>query len=84
MRIWKTLTIMIIDLFMVNMAYLFAINITQLGSFTEIAGIYSKDVVVLSLIYLVCFLLYTFFILFLFINIPHLLVYHKIYIYTYT
>ena len=54
MRIWKTLTIMIIDLFMVNMAYLFAINITQLGSFTEIAGIYSKDVVVLSLIYLVC------------------------------
>ena len=58
MRIWKTLTIMIIDLFMVNMAYLFAINITQLGSFTEIAGIYSKDVVVLSLIYLVCFYLF--------------------------
>jgi len=49
---------MIIDLFMVNMAYLFAINITQLGSFTEIAGIYSKDVVVLSLIYLVCFYLF--------------------------
>ena len=43
---------------MVNMAYLFAINITQLGSFTEIAGIYSKDVVVLSLIYLVCFYLF--------------------------
>ena len=58
MRIWKTLTIMIIDLFMVNMAYLFAINITQLGSFTEIAGIYSNDVVVLSLIYLVCFYLF--------------------------
>ena len=58
MRIWKTLTIMIIDLFMVNMAYLFAINITQLGSFTEIAGIYSKDVVVLSLIYWLCFYLF--------------------------
>ncbi|MBE6071947.1 MAG: polysaccharide biosynthesis protein [Clostridium butyricum] len=58
MRIWKTLTIMIIDLFMVNIAYLFAINITQVGAFKEIAGIYSQDVIVLSLIYLVCFYLF--------------------------
>lgn len=58
MRIWKTLTIMIIDLFMVNMAYLFAINITQVGSFSVIAGIYAHDVVVLSIIYLICFYLF--------------------------
>lgn len=58
MKNWKTLIIMIIDIFMVNMAYLFAINITHEGSFTEIAGIYSQDVIVLSIIYLVCFYLF--------------------------
>ncbi|GAA0076899.1 nucleoside-diphosphate sugar epimerase/dehydratase [Clostridium sp. CTA-5] len=58
MKNWKTLIIMIIDIFMVNMAYLFSINITHEGSFTEIAGIYSQDVVVLSAIYLVCFYLF--------------------------
>jgi FlaA1/EpsC-like NDP-sugar epimerase len=49
---------MIIDLFMVNMAYLFSINITQTGSFTEISKIYTHDVVALSLIYVVCFYLF--------------------------
>ncbi|SFC85885.1 polysaccharide biosynthesis protein [Clostridium uliginosum] len=58
MKSWKTAIIMIIDIFMVNMAYLFAINITHTGSFTEIANIYSKDVIVLSIIYLVCFYLF--------------------------
>ncbi|MBW6410799.1 polysaccharide biosynthesis protein [Clostridium weizhouense] len=58
MKNWKTLIIMIIDIFMVNMAYLFAINITHEGSFTEIAGIYSQDVIVLTIIYLVCFYLF--------------------------
>lgn len=58
MRRWKTLIIMIIDIFMVNMAYLFAINITLSERFTEIAHIYTQDVVVLSLIYLVCFYLF--------------------------
>ncbi len=58
MRNWKTLTIMIIDIFMVNMAYLFAINITLSGRFTEIAKIYTEDVIAVSLIYLVCFYLF--------------------------
>lgn len=52
---WKTLIIMIIDLFMVNMAYLFSINITNSGDFTLIAKIYAHDCVVLSFIYLICF-----------------------------
>lgn len=58
MKSWKTLILMIIDMFMVNMAYLFAINITQVGSFTEISKIYSQDVIALSLIYLVCFYIF--------------------------
>nr|WP_207716679.1 nucleoside-diphosphate sugar epimerase/dehydratase [Clostridium beijerinckii] len=49
---------MIIDMFMVNMAYLFSINITQSGTFTEIAKIYTHDCIALSLIYLVCFYLF--------------------------
>lgn len=55
MKSWKTLIIMIIDLFMVNMAYLFSINITNSGDFTLIAKIYTHDCVVLSFIYLICF-----------------------------
>ena len=58
MKSWKTLILMIIDMFMVNMAYLFAINITQVGSFTEISKIYSQDVIALSLIYLACFYIF--------------------------
>ncbi|MDR5587940.1 MULTISPECIES: nucleoside-diphosphate sugar epimerase/dehydratase [Clostridium] len=58
MKKWKTLIIMIIDIFMVNMAYLFAINITLSGRFTEIAKIYTEDVIAVSLIYLVCFYLF--------------------------
>ncbi len=58
MRSWKTLVIIIIDLFMVNMAYLFAINITQVGAFRDIAQIYSHDVIVLSIIYVICFYLF--------------------------
>lgn len=56
MRRWRTLLLIIIDMFIVNMGYLFAINITKTGSFTEIATIYSNDCVVISLIYLVCFI----------------------------
>ncbi len=58
MRNWKTLIVMIIDMFMVNMAYLFSINITNSGDFTVIARTYTKDCVVLSLIYLICFYLF--------------------------
>jgi len=55
---WKTLIIMIIDIFMVNMAYLFSINIVMGERFTEISKIYTHDVIALSLIYLVCFYLF--------------------------
>ncbi|KJZ85113.1 hypothetical protein ClosIBUN13A_CONTIG189g03084 [Clostridium sp. IBUN13A] len=49
---------MIIDIFMVNMAYLFSINIVMGERFTEISKIYTHDVIALSLIYLVCFYLF--------------------------
>lgn len=58
MRKWKTLIIMVIDIFMVNMAYLFSINIVMGERFTEISKIYTHDVIALSLIYLVCFYLF--------------------------
>ena len=55
MRRWRTILLIIIDMFMVNMGYLFAINMTKAEDFTEIATIYSKDCLVISLIYLICF-----------------------------
>ena len=58
MKKWKTLIIMIIDIFMVNMAYLFSINIVMGERFTEISKIYTHDVIALSLIYIVCFYLF--------------------------
>lgn len=58
MKRWKTLIIMIIDIFMVNMAYLFSINIIHSEDFTKIAKIYSHDVIALSVIYVVCFYLF--------------------------
>ncbi|MGN0144912.1 MAG: polysaccharide biosynthesis protein [Clostridium sp.] len=59
MKRWKTLIIMIIDIFMVNMAYLFSINLVRGDEvFREIAQIYTHDVVPLSLIYVVCFYLF--------------------------
>ena len=58
MKNWKTLIIMIIDIFMVNMAYLFSINIVMSNRFYEISSIYSHDVIVVSLIYIICFYLF--------------------------
>ncbi|MDO5517148.1 MAG: nucleoside-diphosphate sugar epimerase/dehydratase [Clostridium sp.] len=58
MKNWKTLIVMVIDIFMVNMAYLFSINIVKGEEFTLISSIYSHDVVALSLIYVVCFWLF--------------------------
>ena len=58
MKKWKTLIVMIIDIFMVNMAYLCSINIVAGDMFTEIAKIYTNDVIALSLIYVVCFYLF--------------------------
>lgn len=58
MKYWKTLIVMIIDIFMVNMAYLFSINIVKGEQFRLISEIYAHDVVALSLIYVVCFYLF--------------------------
>ncbi|NME83275.1 nucleoside-diphosphate sugar epimerase/dehydratase [Clostridium sp. SM-530-WT-3G] len=58
MKYWKTLIVMIIDIFMVNMAYLFSINIVKGEQFRLISQIYAHDVVALSLIYVVCFYLF--------------------------
>lgn len=58
MKNWKTLIVMIIDIFMVNMAYLFSINIVMSNRFYEISSIYSHDVIVVSLIYIICFYLF--------------------------
>ncbi|MBB6713537.1 nucleoside-diphosphate sugar epimerase/dehydratase [Clostridium gasigenes] len=55
MRYGKTILLMIIDIFFMNMAYLFAINITYPGRFTEMTTIYSKDFIVISIIYLIFF-----------------------------
>ncbi|MDI9216983.1 MULTISPECIES: nucleoside-diphosphate sugar epimerase/dehydratase [Clostridium] len=54
----RTFILVIIDIFMVNMAYLLSINITFYERFTEISTIYQKDVVVVTIIYLVCFTLF--------------------------
>ena len=61
MKRWRTVLLIIIDMFIVNMGYLFAINMTMTEKFTEIATVYSKDCIVVSSIYLVsfvCFKLY--------------------------
>ena len=58
MKYWKTLIVMIIDIFMVNMAYLFSINIVKGEQFRLISQIYAHDVIALSLIYVVCFYLF--------------------------
>lgn len=56
----KTIIVVFIDIFMVNLAYLFAINIAQTERFPfkVLANIYSHDAVVVSFIYLVCFYLF--------------------------
>lgn len=51
----KTFLLVIIDAFMVNVAYLLAINIAFHDKFTEIATIYADDVVIVTSVYLICF-----------------------------
>ncbi|MBU3088464.1 polysaccharide biosynthesis protein [Clostridium gasigenes] len=51
----KTLILIVIDIFLVNMAYLLAINITFFDRFTEIATIYQEDIVIVTIIYIICF-----------------------------
>ena len=57
MRSWRTIILILVDIFLINMSYLFAINITFFNSFTEIAGIYEKDCIAVTIIYLVSFFL---------------------------
>ena len=54
----KTFLLIVIDAFMVNMAYLLAINIAFHDKFTEIATVYQKDVIVVTITYIVCFFLF--------------------------
>ncbi|MDU5110092.1 MAG: nucleoside-diphosphate sugar epimerase/dehydratase [Clostridium sp.] len=54
----KTFILVIIDIFMINMAYLLAINITFFDRFTEIATIYQNDIFVVTIIYITCFALF--------------------------
>ncbi len=51
----KTLILIVIDVFLVNMAYLLAINITFFDKFTEVATIYQEDIVIVTIIYIACF-----------------------------
>lgn len=54
----KTFILVIIDIFMINMAYLLAINITFYDRFSEIAAIYQQDVFIVTVIYLICFVFF--------------------------
>lgn len=54
----KTFLLIIIDIFLVNMAYLLAINITAYERFTEYATIYQHDVVFVTVAYIICFALF--------------------------
>lgn len=54
----KTFLLVIIDIFLVNMAYLLAINITAYERFTEFATIYQEDAIMVTVVYIVCFALF--------------------------
>lgn len=54
----KTLLLVVIDVFLVNMAYLLAINITAFERFTEFATIYQNDMFIVTISYVVCFALF--------------------------
>lgn len=55
MRYMKTILLMVIDLFLVNMGFLIAINVTSSNDFTEIATIYKEDFIVVSIIFIASF-----------------------------
>ena len=54
----KTFLLIIIDIFLVNMAYLLAINITAYERFTEFATIYKHDMGFVTVAYILCFALF--------------------------
>lgn len=55
---WRKYIVVIIDIFLVNVAYLIAINITHFDKFTEIATTYQKDCVVITVLYLLSFVIF--------------------------
>lgn len=58
MKYIKTVLLMVIDLFFVNMGFLIAINMTSSNNFTEIATIYKNDFIAVSLIFIVSFYIF--------------------------
>lgn len=54
----KTFILVIIDIFLVNMSYLLAINIIANERLTEYATIYEKDFVFFTVTYIICFYLF--------------------------
>ena len=58
MRYLKTVLLMVIDAFLMNMSYLMAINITSSDEFTKIATIYMHDFVIVSCIFIVSFYIF--------------------------
>lgn len=54
----KTFLLIVIDIFLVNMAYLLAINITAYERFTEFATIYQNDMIFVTIAYIICFALF--------------------------
>ncbi|MBS5949700.1 MAG: polysaccharide biosynthesis protein, partial [Clostridium sp.] len=55
---WRKYIVVGIDIFLVNLAYLIAINITHFDQFTEIATTYQKDCIVITILYLVSFVIF--------------------------
>ncbi len=58
MRYLKTVLLMVIDAFLINMSYLIAINITSSDEFTKIATIYMHDFIIVSCIFIVSFYIF--------------------------
>ncbi|WP_238882198.1 nucleoside-diphosphate sugar epimerase/dehydratase [Clostridium sp. YIM B02551] len=58
MKNFKRLLVICIDLFLVNLAYLLAIDLTFYDSFTEITTIYKQDALAINCIFIVFFTLF--------------------------
>ena len=56
MKGWRRILVILIDMFLVNVSYLLAINLIYFDTFTEIAGVYGKDCLIVNVIYLISFL----------------------------
>ena len=54
----KTLILIIIDIFMINIAYLTIVNLTFFNEFKSIAIIYRENSLILTIIYIICFAIF--------------------------